>query len=82
MVALLSVLSPRVNRNFAAVLAAAGVGTLIFLLSIENKAKRPDSSIKWIGAAGIAIINTAFLAAASIGIDVATVLSTGTPPSP
>src|SRR5260370_127411 len=63
LVALLLALSGSINRDFAASLVATAVGGLIFVLSIEDKEKRPASLIKWVGAVGIAIINTAFLAA-------------------
>lgn len=66
--------------DIAVLIISLLVGALIFAISISDTSARPQGFLGWIIAIGIALINSLFLAASSLGLATA-ILNTPVPPT-
>jgi len=59
---------PTCSQGGAVLGSSLLIGLLIFLVNIEKPGTRPKSTVQWIVAIMVALVNTLFLAAAVLGI--------------
>jgi hypothetical protein len=67
--------------DIAVLIISLLVGALIFAISISDSSARPQGFLGWVIAIGIALINSLFLAASSLGLATA-LLDVPAPPKP
>ena len=74
--------SSSVNTRAVILIVSVAIGAVIFFMNVTNIATRPKTATEWVVAFVIGIINTGFLLAAALGINVGAVFGSPSPGPP